>query len=64
MRGFILSEEGDVVEWLVGALVIALGSIPIIVGLVQAVLAAAGRGESAIRELVRSGYCGAGPGGP
>lgn len=56
MREFILSEEGDVVEWLVGALVIALGSIPIIVGLVQAVLAAAGRGESAIRELVRSGY--------
>lgn len=56
MREFILSEEGDIVEWLVGALIIGIGCIPIIVGLVQAVLGVAEEGEETIQNMIRSGY--------
>lgn len=51
---FLLSEEGEIVEWLVGAIIIGLGSIPIIVGIVNAVLEVSGQEENRIKNMVWS----------
>ncbi|MGB9804428.1 MAG: hypothetical protein ACPLRU_02450 [Desulfofundulus sp.] len=56
MKEFLLSEKGGIVEWLVGALIIGIGSIPIIAGITNALLQVSGRGEERIRDIIWTGY--------
>lgn len=53
---FIRSEEGDLVEWLVGALILGLGLLPVIAGLAGALDQTAGQAEEVIKSIVESGY--------
>ncbi|MGI9951284.1 hypothetical protein V3F56_02890 [Moorellaceae bacterium AZ2] len=56
IRSFIRSEEGDIIEWLVGALILGLGFLPIIAGIANALEQTASHVEDAIRDIVESGY--------
>ncbi|MGB9858593.1 MAG: hypothetical protein ACPLQP_01510 [Moorellaceae bacterium] len=53
---FIRSEEGDLVEWLVGALILGLGLLPVIAGLAGALDQTAGQAEEVIKSIIESGY--------
>lgn len=44
------------VEWIVGAVIIGLGSIPIIAGIASALLQTSQNGEDRIRDMLWSGY--------
>lgn len=52
MIKFLLSEEGDIVEWLVGAVIIGLGSIPVILGIAKAILDVTAQEDSRIRDVI------------
>lgn len=56
LKRFLLSEEGEIVEWIVGAVIIGLGSIVIIAGIAQAILQVSQQGEERIRGVLWSGY--------
>jgi hypothetical protein len=56
MKEFLLSEKGGIVEWLVGALIIGIGSLPIIAGITSALLQVSGEGEERIRDIIWTGY--------
>ena len=56
MKKFLLSEEGAMFEWLVGALIIGLGCVPIILGIANALLQKSGEGEERIRDIIWTGY--------
>lgn len=49
---FILSEEGGITEWLVAVLIIGIGSIPIIVGIANALSQVSEQGEDRIRDII------------
>lgn len=51
-KNFLFSEEGGIVEWLVGTLIIGVGSIPIILGIAHAILDKTEAGEEKIREML------------
>lgn len=56
MKNFLLSEEGGFVEWLIGALIIGVGSIPIILGIAGAWEGKWEQVESRIRDITWTGY--------
>lgn len=56
LAAFIRSEEGDIVEWLVGALILGLGFLPVIAGIANALDQTASHAEDVIRDIVESGY--------
>lgn len=56
MKNFLLSEEGGAVEWLVGALIIGVGSIPIILGIVGAWNDTWEQTEARIKDIIWTGY--------
>ncbi len=53
---FLLSEEGGIVEWLVGAVIIGVGTIPIVLGIAEAINGVGSEGENTIRDMIWSGY--------
>lgn len=56
MKDFLLSEEGGIVEWLIGALIIGVGSIPIILGIAEAWNGKWEQVELKIRDITWTGY--------
>lgn len=52
MYRFLLSEDGELIEWLVGAFILGLGAIPIILGIAQAIIEKTEESESKIRAMI------------
>lgn len=53
---FIKSEDGGIVEWLIGALIIGVGSIPVILGLMESLNVVSQAGGETIKSMIQSGY--------
>ncbi|MBM7854936.1 hypothetical protein JOC37_001316 [Desulfohalotomaculum tongense] len=49
---FLTSEEGSILEWIIGAAIIGIGTIPIIIGIVHAVLYVTEQGEERILKAI------------
>lgn len=56
IKYFLRSEEGEVAEWIITAAIIGIGSIPIILGIQDALLQTTGVKEDEIRSIIQSGY--------
>ncbi|MCL4439645.1 MAG: hypothetical protein M1609_03335 [Firmicutes bacterium] len=52
IKKFLKSEEGEIVQWLVAALIIGVGSIPIILGIAYAINQTTAAGEERIRSIL------------
>lgn len=56
MIDFIRSEEGGTVEWIVGAVILGLGMLPVLYGISNALNQSTQKNEETIRSIVESGY--------
>lgn len=53
---FLRSEEGEIEEWLIGAVIIGAGMIPVVLGIISALNLTTEAGEQRIRDMLWSGY--------
>lgn len=54
MYRFLLSEDGELIEWLVGAFILGVGAIPIVLGIADAIIQKTSEGEDKIRTMIWS----------
>lgn len=54
MYRFLLSEDGELIEWLVGAFILGAGAIPIVLGIADAIIQKTSEGEDKIRTMIWS----------